>query len=307
MIFKRHSNNDLIVNNNPGIEHEIAVAFHLMAEKQKEEEGFYNEVVMKHPRSTRILGSIDNLKTHSDTLNWPDIFSKFRNEESYYVSLAYTQDDSLGPADVMICCFDKIQFGVSVKFKNRNNWNPSALNFINKNDKKELNQLYEQKYLPLHLSHMKERYGKCEYLDSLNNYTNWYRKRSKIADQYIDIIRDRVIKKWHEKNEKERGEIFKAAYHDNSPIDYFDLILRENQSSLISSPRPIPINIRDIQLDKHKTSAVRFYLNGKLTDNLQVKANNGFIERHGNRNSFAVNEIKWGYGDFFGSWDWTFK
>jgi len=122
MIFKRHSNNDLIVNNNPGIEHEIAVAFHLMAEKQKEEEGFYNEVVMKHPRSTRILGSIDNLKTHSDTLNWPDIFSKFRNEESYYVSLAYTQDDSLGPADVMICCFDKIQFGVSVKFKNRNNY-----------------------------------------------------------------------------------------------------------------------------------------------------------------------------------------
>ena len=38
-------------------------------------------------------------------------FSKFKNEESYYVSLAATQVDDLGPADVLICCFDEIQFG----------------------------------------------------------------------------------------------------------------------------------------------------------------------------------------------------
>ena len=307
MKCKRHSNNELIANNNPGIEYEIAVAFHLMGEKQKEEEGFYSNVVMEHPRSTRIKDSIENLKTHSEEGDWPVIFLESRNEESYYVSLAYTQDDNLGPADVMICCCDEIQFGVSVKFRNRNNWNPSALNFINENDKEELIQLYEQKYLSDYLSYMEKTYGRCEYIDFSNNYTNWYRKRSKITDLYIDIIRDRVIKRWNEKNEKEREKIFKAAYHDNSTIDYFDLILQENQPPLISSPQPIPTNISDIQIEKHKTSAVRFYLNGKLTDNLQVKANNGFIERHGNRNSFYVNDIKWGHGDFFGSWDWTFR
>jgi hypothetical protein len=307
MKCKRHSNNDLIENINPGIEHEIAVAFHLMGEQQKKQEDFYSNVVIEHPRSTRIKGSIENLITHSEEVDWPDIFLELKSEESYYVSLAYTQEDSVGPADVIICCCDEIQFGVSVKFRNRNNWNPSALNFINENDKEELIQLYKQKYLSEHLSHMKERYGKCEYIDSSNNYTNWYRKRSKITDLYIDIIRDRVIKRWNEKNEKEKEKILKAAYHDNSTIDYFDLILQENKPPLISSPQPIPTNISDIQIEKHKTSAVCFYLNGKLTDNLQVKANNGFIERHGNRNSFYVNDIKWGHGDFFGSWDWTFR
>ena len=179
MKCKRHSNNDLIENINPGIEHEIAVAFHLMGEQQKKQEDFYSNVVIEHPRSTRIKDSIENLKTHSEEVDWPDIFLEFKSEESYYVSLAYTQDDSLGPADVMICCCDEIQFGVSVKFRNRNNWNPSALNFINENDKEELIQLYEQKYLSDHLSYMEKTYGKCEYIDSSNNYTNWYRKRSK--------------------------------------------------------------------------------------------------------------------------------
>ena len=319
MKYKRHSIAKLISNKNPGIEHEIAAAFHLMGERQKEEEGFCSNVVMKHPESTRIIDSIENLKKHSEEVDWPDIFSKFRNEESYYVSLAASQDDDLGPADLLICCFDEIQFGVSVKFENKNSWNPSGRkHFIDQTDKEEFEQLYEQKYLQLYLSYMEETYGECEHnKDSPKHRTNWCRiKNNPITDEYIDPIRDRVITRWNEKNQQEKIDIFNVAYHVDTPINYFILFLykqikKEKKRPKISLPRLGLKNIDDIQIEKHKATGVRFYINGELTDNLQVKANNGFIERDGTQNkltnSFTVNGIKWGEGDFYGSWDWTWK
>ena len=316
MKFKQHSIAKLISNKNPGIEHEIAVAFHLMGKKQKEDEGFYSNVVMKHPESTRIIDSIENLKKHSEEVDWPDIFAKFRNEESYYVSLAASQDDDLGPADVLICCFDEIQFGVSVKFENKNNWNPSGRkHFIDQNDKEEFEQLYEQKYLQLYLSYMEETYGKCEHnKDSPKHRTNWCRiNNNPITDEYIDPIRDRVITRWNEKKQQEKIDILNKAGHVDVPIDYFILFLYKKKCAEISRPRSGLKNTDDIHIEKYGNSSLCFYINGELTDKLQVKANCGFIERAKKkdgtlkkvRNSFTVNDIEWGHGEFFGSWDWT--
>ena len=297
MFCPRHSSQELLNNYNTGIEYEFGVGMALMSDAQCND--FFNRVVSCHVKRSIIENVYENsLKTFSKLLYERGI------PQDRYVSFASTQIDNLGPSDVLVCNNEEIQFGVSVKYSNANNWNPSSRNFLKNSDIYELRQQYENIFLQKFIEDMRFRYGRCEKVKGSKN--SWSRKRSIVTDEFIDLIRDKVISNWLEMSSDEKQTIFDKGYHINSPIEYYVSEVTEFNCKL-SEPKPFNFHVNDIYLVKDGTSYVAFKVSDRTLVKLQVKFNNGFLEKAKGpqNNTFKIDEIIFKRGDPFGSWNFN--
>ena len=286
----------LKLNHNTGIEYEFGVGMALMLKSQYDD--FLKNIVQDHPKKNKVMETYNITK---------DILSKkLTNLEAMknrYISFSPTQNDSLGPSDILVCNNKEILFGISIKHTNSNNWNPSAKNFLDSEIIKKLKLIYIKDYRPRYIQDMRSRFGQCKLIKGTRN--TWSRKRSSVTDDFIDLIRDELITSWENKDLSERKLILNKGFHVNSPLKYYVIEIRKKDCRL-SDPKPIS-EIKDIYLEKYETSYVAFKVDDKILVKLQIKFNNGFIEKteSSNNNKFKIDDIYFKNGDPFGSWNFN--
>ena len=258
----------LKLNRNTGIEYEFGVGMALMIKSQYDD--FLKYIVQDHPKKNKVI------EVYNITKNILSKELKYLGEKNNrYISFAPTQNDSLGPSDILVCNNKEILFGISIKFANSNNWNPSAKNFLDNSIIKKLKLIYVKDYLPKYKHDMRSRFGECKLIKGSRN--TWSRKRSSVTDDFIDLIRDEFITSWENKDLSERKLILNKGFHVNSPLKYYVIEIGRKDYRL-SDPKPIS-EIQDIYLEKYETSYVAFKVDDKILVKLQIKFNNVFIEK----------------------------
>jgi hypothetical protein len=155
---------------------------------------------------------------------------------------------------------------------------------------------------------MENKFGRCKTIEGTRN--TWSRQRSKITDEFIDLIRTEVIDEWSTKNIEEREGIVGNGFQVYSPIDYYVINIKSDYSFKLSEPHKANyFSVDDITLEKYGTSYVAFKIHNKIIVKLQVKFNNGFIEKVKKTSvggkSFKIGDIIFKIGDPFGSWNFN--
>ncbi len=285
--------NYLRKNNNTGIEFEYALFYLLNLEQYQT--FFIKEVVNYHQFKDRILfiisstdikELIDNLKT----ISWT----------SFKVMLA-TQVDDIGPADIILQDSKFQHLGLSVKYQNNCTLNVSSKYFLTEESIIELKN-------DLHNSCMKYI---SEMISNYGDTNNWFRKRktSTETDKYIDKIRERVLSDWDKKTIDERKELLSKLVHAGSPISFWvvKFVNTKNGYYLDLNTNPIKhLDPNSVKLTKEGTSFIGFKLNEKLFAKMQVKFNNGILEKSkGIKFDFSLDGISMKIGDPFGSWNFS--
>lgn len=212
-----------------------------------------------------------------------------------------TQNDEVGPADVVMhtedstCKFVKI--GLSIKFANTCTLNVTGRNFITDAQIAQLRSLLPT-YTKRYIQEMTDTYG---------SVTNWFRKRkpSTTTDAYIDLIRDEIIKNWP--NVKNKTSLLSALFHSDSPIEFWVITYRDKGYSLKTEPQTIDMSrAGDVKVGKYQTSYVAFYLDNTMVGHMQVKFNNGFVEKCKKAHPDVVFEgVAMAYGQPFSSWNFS--
>ena len=280
-------------NNNTGIEFEYALFYLLNSEHHQSI--FMKEVVKHHQFKDRILGVISSteIKELIDNL-------KVQSWISFKVKLA-TQVDDIGPADVILQDSNFQNLGLSVKYQNNCTLNVSSKYFLTQESIIELkNELHNscKKYI----SDMILNYGKAD---------NWFRQRktSDETDKYIDKIRERVISDWNKKTFTEKKELLSKLVHADSPISFWVVKFVNSKGGYKLDLNTKPIKYLDpnfVVLTKEATSFIGFRSNKDLFAKMQVKFNNGILEKaKGNKSDFYLDGVSIKIGDPFGSWNFS--
>ncbi len=278
-------------NSNTGVEYEIALFYVLLPQEEEK---------------AQVLAAI-NLRTNAEEIKRIiHITDKTIIEQALAAQgLSYndcsfeTQNDLVGPADIVLYLTNEQQLGLSVKFANTCTLNVTGLRFITQQQKEQLQQQLKE-YTRLYVEEMQQRYGAVE---------NWFRlrKSSKTTDAFIDLIRDAVIANWNLVPNKVR--LLQDLYHADSPIDYWVVEYTRKGLSINTHPTKIDASQANrITLAKHETSFVAFYLDGERIGHMQVKFNNGFVERCKKAHpDFSVEGIAMAYGKPFSSWNFSIE
>lgn len=284
--------NEISSNINTGVEYEIALFYQLLAETEKSR---VLAAIDKRRDKDKILDIIDKttIKPIVDALTSRGLRL---NDVSFE-----TQNDDIGPSDIVMYVADKrgneSMIGISVKYSNTCTLNVTGRRFITD---EQITALRHQ--LPLYT----ERYIK-EMTSTYGNVDNWFRKRkpSVTTDAYIDLIRDEVISNWPHVENKE--VLLSALFHCDSPIEFWVVTYSNRGYDLKTQPQTIEMSrARDIVVDKYQTSFVAFYLDQKMVGHMQVKFNNGFIEKCKKVVPDIVCEgVKMSYGKPFSSWNFS--
>lgn len=289
-----HELNAIIQNINTGIEFEIAIYFHLSSPLEKEE--IKNKIISNHPLKDKIENVIDNLD-----------YNNLRKDMSFVsepeVSYLTTQDDSVGPSDVVIKVDNEL-LGLSIKYSNNCNLNISGSHFLSKQSIIEIQNsfdFYGRKYIK-EMTHL---YGSAE---------NWFRQRksSEVVNEIIDFIRDKVIHDWSFYLSMEsKMKIINLAFHSESPIKFYiarvDKIKGVFKCDIDKNPIK-QISISDVTLNKYQTSYVAFNYKGKVFALMQIKFNNGILEKpKGEKFDYVVDGIKMKFGSPLTSWNFNLE
>lgn len=290
----RNTISEIVNNINTGVEYEIAL-FYCLLENQPAEQS-----LVKSALNTRF----DRTKVKS-IIEYTDISSIKKSLKDRGLTLVdasfETQNDDVGPADIVMIAADargsRKKIGLSVKYANTCTLNVTGRNFITADQIEGLRNLlplYTQKYI----WEMNEIYGNAE---------NWFRKRrpSSVTDEYIDLIRDAVIENWNNVNNK--TSLLSALFHSNSPIEFWVVTYKKNGFELKTEPPTIDMKrAKDVTVCKYKTSYVAFYLDGKKVGHMQVKFNNGFVEKSKKKVPDVVCQgIEMAFGQPFTSWNFS--
>ena len=212
-----------------------------------------------------------------------------------------TQVDAVGPADIVLQNPGNHLLGLSVKYQNDCTLNLSSKYFLKPESvlqlKKELRSASER-----FIVEMNAKYGAA---------ANWFRQRknSRETDRYIDQLRDQVIADWKEKSVAGKKELLSKLVHADSPIPFWVVKFKKSKQAFVLKIDINPITQLDpntIELTKIAGSSIGFKTDKVLLGKLQVKFNNGFLEREkGNSFDFSQEGIKMKIGDPFGSWNFS--
>ena len=284
---------DIRSNTNTGVEYEIALFRRLLL--AKDEQDAVDDAIQA--RYDRI--AIAQIMRRTDTAVIHFVLKKIG---CTLVDVSFeTQNDDVGPSDLVMYVkrsngsIEKL--GISVKYANTCTLNATGRKFLSET---QISNLREQlpAYTKMFVEEMQHRFGEAK---------NWFRKRkpSYTTDKYIDLIRDEVISNWNEKTAKEKISILREAYQETSPIDYWVYTYTEFSCNLNPTPYKIaPYDMPFVTLNKYQTSYVGFYLHGRLIGKMQVKFNNGFIEKSKKAHpDFVIDGIEMAYGQPFTSWN----
>ena len=282
--------NDISTNINTGVEYEIALFFCLLSFKTNEQKQVEGAFAQRADAS-----KIRKIISYTNT---QPILSEVSRRGLVLTDVSFeTQNDFVGPADVVLYFSNNSRIGLSVKYANTCTLNVTGRNFITDSQIKELRQLLPE-YTNRYVQEMKEKYG---------DVNNWFRQRkpSATTDAYIDLIRDAVIANW--KNVQNKTTLLSALFHSDSPIEFWVVTYTASGYDLKTTPQTIDMSrANDITVGKYQTSYIAFYLDGVMVGHMQVKFNNGFIEKCKKQTPDIVCEgVKMAYGQPFSSWNFS--
>ena len=279
-------------NTNTGIEYEIALFYVLLSIKPNEQ-----SQVMRAINERWDASKIKKIISYTNAYQLKDTLSA-RGLSLFDVSFE-TQNDEVGPADVVMHTKDKngesSKIGLSIKFSNTCTLNVTGRNFITDDQISHLRDLLPD-YTNRYIQEMTKLYG---------NVNNWFRMRkpSTITDEYIDLIRDEVIKNWG--NVRNKTSLLSALFHSDSPIEFWVITYTNRNYILKTKPQTIDMSrANDVTVGKYQTSYVAFYLDGNMVGHMQVKFNNGFIEKCKKTTPDVTYQgVRMSYGQPFSSWN----
>ena len=291
--FQRHCT-EWSNNNNVGVEYEFALYYLLLDLKFRDI--FKNLTINNHAKKEKILQIINAQKA-----NIYQQISKPEYSIYKYVYLA-TQDDTVSPSDIILYENENRtgnMMGISVKYNNSCNVNMSSHYFLTANDKEYLKNI-QKEYTNRHIDYQ---------LDNRGNVENWFRIRKYSTTPYstgiIDAIRDKVLYRWNN-GDVDKQNIINKLYQTDSPINYEIWKFTKKKLKVLEKPN-ITIDPNDINIAKYKSSYIGFYHGDTLLCKMQVKFNNGILERATPDSKYAicVNDVYMKMGDAFGSWNCT--
>lgn len=280
-------------NINTGVEYEIALFYKLLKVKLTEQTKVMTALESRH--------DTNKIKTIIKQTNTSSIENVLKKKGLTLEDVSFeTQNDEVGPADIVMHVSDgktKTKIGLSVKYANTCTLNVTGRNFITDSQISQLkSQLpdYTQKYI----QEMVRKYG---------DVGNWFRMRkpSETTDAYIDLIRDAVIANW--KNVSNKTTLLSALFHSDSPIEFWVVTYGNNGFTLKTKPQTIDMSrANDVTVGKYQTSYVAFYLDGTMVGHMQVKFNNGFIEKCKKTSPDVTYQgVRMAYGQPFSSWNFS--
>lgn len=281
-------------NINTGVEYEIALFYVLLSIKPDEQSR-----VMKAIQERWDAAKVNRIISYTNARQITDALSA-RGLSMFDVSFE-TQNDEVGPADVVMHTRDKNgktnKIGLSIKFANTCTLNVTGRNFITDAQISQLRRLLPE-YTNRYIQEMTKLYG---------NVNNWFRMRkpSTITDEYIDLIRDEVIKNWG--NVRNKTSLLSALFHSDSPIEFWVITYTNRNYILKTKPQTIDMSrANDVTVGKYQTSYVAFYLDGNMVGHMQVKFNNGFIEKCKKTTPDVTYQgVRMSYGQPFSSWNFS--
>lgn len=286
-----HSNtlNEIQHNSNTGVEYEIAL-FYALLKDTAEKTAVLNAIRRRH--------DADNIMQIIGQTDISGIDRALAALQLSYADCSFeTQNDQVGPADIVLYLTGGQQLGLSVKYANTCTLNVTGMRFITKQQKDQL-QKQLKAYTTLYIQEMQQCYGSAP---------NWFRKRkpSKTTDDFIDLIRDAVIANWS--NIPDKVQLLQSLYHADSPIPYWVVEYTHTGIHLNTAPTTIAADqAQRVTLQKYQTSFIAFYLDNRRIGHMQVKFNNGFIERCKKaKPDFTVDDIPMAYGKPFSSWNFS--
>ncbi len=286
--------NEITSNINTGVEYEIALFYKLLENKPAEQ-----KQVMSAIQSRYDAAKVKSIITYTDT---NIILSSLNKRGLEYVYAAFeTQNDEVGPADIVLITKDnsskQVKIGLSVKYANTCTLNVTGRNFITDSQISELRAKLPN-YTQDYINEMTATYG---------DVSKWFRMRkpSRVTDAYIDLIRDAVISNW--KNVQNKTSLLSALFHSDSPIEFWVVTYTNTGYTLKTKPQTIDMRrAGDVTVGKYQTSYVAFYLDGVMVGHMQVKFNNGFVEKCKKINPDVVCQgVKMAYGQPFSSWNFS--
>ncbi len=286
--------NEITSNINTGVEYEIALFYKLLENKPAEQ-----KQVMSAIQSRYDAAKVKSIITYTDT---NIILSSLNKRGLEYVDAAFeTQNDEVGPADIVLITKDnsskQVKIGLSVKYANTCTLNVTGRNFITDSQISELRAKLPN-YTQDYINEMTATYG---------DVSKWFRMRkpSRVTDAYIDLIRDAVISNW--KNVHNKTSLLSALFHSDSPIEFWVVTYTNTGYTLKTKPQTIDMRrAGDVTVGKYQTSYVAFYLDGVMVGHMQVKFNNGFVEKCKKINPDVVCQgVKMAYGQPFSSWNFS--
>lgn len=285
--------NEIILNQNTGVEYEIALFYSLLCndvERQK-----VLDAISKR-------GDSDKIRSILSYTDKSIILESLNKSGLKLIDVSFeTQNDEVGPSDIVMYVVDnsnkKKSIGLSVKFANTCTLNVTGRNFISEQQISKLKSMLP-KYTEMYISEMTSLYGSVD---------NWFRQRkpSKITDAFIDLIRDAVIENW--KNISNKGLLLSALFHSNSPIDFWVVTYSNNGYTLKTTPQTIDVaRANEVTVSKFQTSYIAFYLDDRMVGHMQVKFNNGFVEKCKKKNPDVICQgVKISFGQPFSSWNFS--
>lgn len=286
--------NEIRNNINTGVEYEIALFYKLLKVHPNEQAQIMNIINCRYDSS-----KVKALIAETDTALIER--SLFNMGLTLLDSSFETQNDDVGPADIVMYVKNdqgqKKKIGLSVKYANTCTLNVTGRNFITDT---QIDRLRKQLpyYTDMYITEMTNTYGDVD---------NWFRKRkpSSTTDRYIDLIRDAVIENWN--NVKNKTTLLSALFHSDSPIEFWVVTYGNNGYSLKTKPQTIDMSrANDVTIGKYQTSFVAFYLDDTMVGHMQVKFNNGFVEKCKKKNPDVVCQgVKMAYGQPFSSWNFS--
>lgn len=281
-------------NINTGVEYEIALFYVLLSIKPNEQ-----AQVMKAIQERWDAAKVKSIISYTNARQIIDALSA-RGLSLLDVSFE-TQNDEVGPADVVMHTKDRngemSKIGLSIKFANTCTLNVTGRNFITDAQITRLRSLLPE-YTNRYIQEMTKLYG---------NVNNWFRMRkpSTVTDAYIDLIRDEVIQNWG--NVRNKTSLLSALFHSDSPIEFWVITYTDRGYTLKTKPQTIDMSrADDVTVGKYQTSYVAFYLDGTMVGHMQVKFNNGFIEKCKKAVPDVTHQgVRMSYGQPFSSWNFS--
>ncbi len=286
--------NEIENNINTGVEYEIALFAKLIEKNSTDYSKVINSIQKRHDSSKVLqIMKMTNIQMILNELTKRNLTLKDATFE--------TQNDVVGPADIVMIVEDSSKnenkIGLSVKYANTCTLNVTGKNFITESQIGSIRRqlpLYTKKYI----EEMTCQYGAVN---------NWFRKRkpSKTTDAFIDLIRDAVIENWP--NVKNKEQLLSDLFHNDSPIPFWVVTYQPKGYILKTVPQTIDMSkANEVTVRKNQTSYVAFFLDNRMVGHMQVKFNNGFVEKCKKKNPDIICEgVKMSYGQPFSSWNFS--
>ena len=229
----------------------------------------------------KILGIANNVNRES-------LFNILSYAGLSFIDVSFeTQDDSIGPADIVIYTTDrhkeKKKIGVSVKYDNEVICNYTGRDILTDDKIDELKN---------HIPEFGRRYLE-EMIERFGSFEEWRHRRfdtkqkitSKVTNEYIDLVRDAVIERWGMMSQEEKELFLYKVYRTDSLLDYWIYSFQKKGKFILCTNPPYlrKDEYSRVSVSKIAGQYIGFYIGNHLIGKTQIKFNNGIFESYSSK------------------------